>query len=133
MRAREEAGMATMKRTRTRRTPLPASGLESLLLLHMAAYGLPVPEQQVRFHPTRRWRFDFAWPAAGRLAVEVDGGTWSSGRHVSGRGFEADCCKINEATLLGWRVLRFTRGMVESGQAVEMIQRALSEARKGAA
>ena len=124
--------MATMKRTRTRRTPLPASGLESLLLLHMAAYGLPVPEQQVRFHPTRRWRFDFAWSAA-RLAVEVDGGTWTGGRHVSGRGFEADCCKLNEATILGWRVLRFTRGMVESGQAVEMIQRALGEARKGAA
>lgn len=112
-------------RRNTRRLPLPASGLEALLLLHMAAAGLPVPEQQARFHPTRRWRFDFSWRSA-MVACECDGGTWSGGRHVSGRGFEADCEKINEAALAGWLVLRFTRGMIESGQALSMLQRALS-------
>lgn len=27
-----------------------------------------------RFHPTRRWRFDFAWPDE-KVALEVEGGT----------------------------------------------------------
>ena len=121
----------TRTRTNTRRLPLPASGLEALLLLHMAVAGLPVPEQQYPFARSigRRWRFDFAWPNAngrGGIAVEVDGGTWNGGRHVSGRGFEADCVKLNEAALMGWLVLRFTRGMIESGVALEMVQRALS-------
>ena len=115
--------------TRTRRIPLPAgpSGLEALLLLHMAVAGLPVPEQQYPFARSigRRWRFDFCWPAL-MVACECDGGTWTGGRHVSGSGYEADAVKLNEAALMGWLVLRFTRGMIESGVALEMVQRALS-------
>lgn len=114
-------------RANTRRLPLPASGLEALLLLHMAAAGLPVPEQQYPFARSigRRWRFDFCWPAL-MVACECDGGTWTGGRHVSGSGYEADCIKLDEAALMGWLVLRFTRGMIESGVALEMVQRALA-------
>lgn len=109
---------------RTPRLPQPASELEALLLLHIKVAGLPTPEQQVRFHPTRRWRFDFAFRAA-MVAVEVDGATWTGGRHTRGAGFQADCEKLNEAALAGWLVLRFTRGMIESGAALAMVQRAL--------
>jgi very-short-patch-repair endonuclease len=93
------------------------SHAEYLLLLHLRAAGLPEPVREHRFHPSRRWRFDFAWPAA-MLAVEVEGGSWIHGRHVRGRGFAADCDKYNAAVLLGWRVLRFTPAMVESGLAL---------------
>ncbi len=62
--------------------------------------------EEYRFHPTRRWRFDFAIPYL-RIAIEAEGGVWSGGRHVRGSGFTLDCEKYNAATVLGWRVLRY--------------------------
>jgi very-short-patch-repair endonuclease len=102
------------------------SNPERLLLLHLRAAGLPEPVREYRFAPPRRWRFDFAWPAA-MLAVEVEGGSWIHGRHVRGRGFEADCEKYNAAVLLGWRILRFTPAMVEDGTAIYAIEQALTQ------
>ncbi|MDA8355538.1 MAG: hypothetical protein M0Z95_04400 [Actinomycetota bacterium] len=100
------------------------SDLERVLLGQLMAIGLPEPEREYRFHPTRRWRFDLAWPDP-RLAVEVEGGTWSGGRHTTGAGFEADAEKYAEAVLAGWRVLRVTGKMIESGRAMALVERAL--------
>lgn len=63
------------------------------------------PVAEHRFHPTRKWRFDFAWPDA-KVAVEVDGGQWAfrGGRHAT----DADREKLNEAAAMGWRVFRFS-------------------------
>jgi len=63
------------------------------------------------FHPTRRWRFDYAIPEI-KLAVEYHGhagfiGKGSSG-HSSIKGLTNDCEKMNCAHALGWRVLAFT-------------------------
>jgi very-short-patch-repair endonuclease len=88
------------------------------------AAGLPAPIREHRFAPPRRWRFDYAWPAH-RLALEVEGGTWAGGRHVRGRGYEADCEKYSEAALRGWRVLRVTTNMLNDGRALAMLERAL--------
>ena len=74
-------------------------------------FGGPEPVAEYRFHRDRRWRFDFAWPDV-RCAVEIDGGAFTRGRHTRGKGFEADLEKMNEATLLGWRVFRFTPQML---------------------
>ena len=82
-------------------------------------------EREYRFHPVRRWRFDFALPER-RLAVEVEGGTWTGGRHTRGSGFEKDCEKYNQAVLLGWRVLRFTPGAIKSGEALTTIEQVLA-------
>lgn len=81
------------------------SDLEELLALALRATNLPAAKREYRFHPVRRWRFDFAWPAH-KAAVEVEGGVWTSGRHTRGSGFVADCDKYNTAVLMGWRVLR---------------------------
>ncbi len=62
-----------------------------------------VPEH--KFHPTRKWRFDFAYPIR-RIAIEIEGGVWSGGAHTRGKGFSEDCEKYLEALLLGWRVVR---------------------------
>ena len=105
---------------------MTASALESRMALHIRALGLPEPECEYRFARPRQWRFDFAWPAL-LLAVEVEGGSWSGGRHTSGAGFAADCEKYNEATLRGWRVLRVTGAHVKSGAAVEWLRRAVGE------
>jgi very-short-patch-repair endonuclease len=100
------------------------SALEDLLAFHLRAARLPTPVREYRFHDTRAWRFDFAWPAA-LVAVEVDGGTWNGGRHSRGAGYANDCEKRNAAVLAGWRVLSVTSEMVHNGQAAALVQQAL--------
>lgn len=63
-----------------------------------------VPEY--KFHPTRRWRFDFA-DADKKIAVECEGGIFSNGRHTRGIGYLNDTEKYNQAQILGWKVLRY--------------------------
>lgn len=88
--------------------------LEAAMLLSLRALKLTGGmTTQHAFHPTRKWRFDFAWPDA-KLALEVDGGTFSGGRHTRGKGFEEDCIKLNEAAKLGWFVLRATGRLVKN-------------------
>lgn len=95
------------------------------LLLQIRAAGLLMPIEEHRFCK-RRWRFDLAWVDR-KLAVEIEGGTWSHGRHVRGKGFQLDCIKYAEALCLGWRVLRVTTAMVNDGTALAYVERALSD------
>jgi len=44
---------------------------------------------------------------------------------VRGLGYSQDCEKLNEAALLGWRVLRVTRDQIEDGRAAKWIERAM--------
>lgn len=94
------------------------------LLRQIKAANLSAPVRQFKFHPTRRWKADFAWtcmhPA---ILCEVDGGVYSGGRHTRGAGFEADIFKLNEAAMLGFSVLRFTPSMIKSGYALETLCR----------
>lgn len=77
------------------------------------------PVREYRFAPPRRWRFDFAYPKR-KIAVEIEGGAWTGGAHTRGKHFESDCEKYNTAVVMGWRVFRFTGGMVESGNLTEV-------------
>lgn len=106
------------------RLPNEPSALEALLAVHLRAAGITGYVREFRFAPGRRWRFDFAWWNE-RLAVEVEGGTWSAGRHVRPAAFALDCEKYNAAALLGWRVLRFTGDQIKSGLAIAQIEQAL--------
>jgi very-short-patch-repair endonuclease len=90
----------------------------------LQAAGLPIGTRELRFHESRKWRFDLAWPEQ-LLAVEIDGGIWARGRHVSGVGFQQDIEKLNEAAMAGWRVMRFTPRMVEDGKALAIMERIL--------
>lgn len=87
--------------------------------------GLPSPEREYRFHSSRKWRLDYAWPAE-KVAVEVEGGVWTGGRHTRGAGFLKDCEKYNQAAAMGWRVFRFTPRQVESGEAAAFMQEILT-------
>ena len=100
------------------------SDLEDDLLFMLKAAGLPEPEREYRFHDTRKWRFDFAWPLD-QLAVEVEGGVWTKGRHTRGAGFIKDCEKYNAAAELGWIVLRYPAPLIHSGEALAQIERVL--------
>lgn len=63
--------------------------------------------KEYKFHPERRWRFDYAIPEH-KIALEVEGGVWTQGRHTRPQGFLGDIEKYNTATLMGWRVFRTT-------------------------
>lgn len=80
------------------------------LLWHAEATDTPLV-REYRFHPTRRWRFDFAHPST-HVAVEIEGGIWIQGRHLRARGYEADCEKYSTAALHGWLVVRLTPNML---------------------
>lgn len=71
------------------------------------AWGTFKPVLEYRFHETRLWRFDVAWPDY-RVAVEIDGGIWSRGRHTRGKGVLGDHEKYNHAASAGWLVFRCT-------------------------
>lgn len=83
------------------------------------------PEKEYRFHPTRKWRFDFAYPDL-KIAFEYEGIFSVKSRHTSITGFSNDCDKYNEAQWLGWKVYRFTAIMLKNGKALDMIVRALN-------
>ena len=102
------------------------SQLEDDLLIQITAANLPIPEKEYRFHPVRKWRVDFCYPAD-HIAIEVEGGTWSGGRHTRGSGFEKDCEKYNELALTGFYLYRFTSTMIYSGTALETIVRAFGQ------
>jgi len=77
-------------------------------MLWKAASG-PELVAEHTFHPTRKWRFDFACKSA-RCAIELDGGAFLQfgGRHGRGVGMVKDCEKYRAAADLGWRIWRFT-------------------------
>lgn len=87
--------------------------------------GLPAPVAEFRFHPTRRWRFDRAWPAH-RVALEIDGGVWTGGRHTRGGGWHKDTEKLNTAASMGWRVLRCTPETLHDLALVALLRAALT-------
>ena len=103
------------------------SALEESLALQIRAMKMPEPEREFRFHKTRRWRFDFAWPEL-MFAVEVEGGGWSGGRHTRGSGFTKDLEKYSEAMALGWNIYRVDGALINSGKAIEVIKQLIKMA-----
>lgn len=105
-----------------------SSKLETFLALQLRSAMLPQFERELRFHPDRKWRLDFAW-ADVKLAVEVQGGTHlhGAGSHAGGK-YGDDCEKLAEATLAGWRVLWCTSEQVMNGQALAWVERAFGRA-----
>jgi very-short-patch-repair endonuclease len=92
---------------------------EEALAAQLQAAGVSFEREQLLI-PGRRFRFDFVITGSD-LVIEVEGGTWSGGRHTSGVGFQSDCFKYNKALELGYRVLRYTTGMVTKGEAIAQV------------
>lgn len=83
-------------------------------------HTLPTPHAEYRFHPTRKWRFDYAWVNS-KVALEVEGAVWTGGRHTRGAGFLKDIEKYNNATALGWRILRCTPSTLTKSETIVML------------
>lgn len=99
----------------------------TVFLALLKANQLPKPEQEYRFHPVRKWRFDYAFPDK-KLALEVEGGVWIQGRHTRGSGFVRDVQKYNAASCLGWRLLRVTPRNLATLDTIAMVKQALEAA-----
>ena len=106
--------------------------LSERFLLQLRRLGIPEPVRELAFHPSRRWRFDYAWPTW-MLAVEVDGGTFARGRasgHTSISGMARDREKDAEAAILGWSVIRVDAVHVDNGIGADWVRRWIKERAK---
>ena len=70
---------------------------EQSVVALFAAYDLPTPVFEHRFCK-RLWRLDVYLPDV-KLAIEIDGGVWTSGGHSGGKGQAGDFDKTNTALL----------------------------------
>jgi very-short-patch-repair endonuclease len=102
------AGTKALKKLLAERLPgeaPPESPLEAKVWALLTAAELPRPCRQHRVYDgeTPAGRVDIAYPNA-RVAVEVDGYRWHSGREAWSR----DLRRRNRLTALGWHVIHVT-------------------------
>ena len=108
------------KRKKTRQTKPQTPKSDFFTLLCKSDLKLDCIKEH-KFHPVRRWRFDYAIPAH-KIAIEVEGGVWTGGRHTSPKGFLNDMEKYNTATIMGWRLLRTTPDRLCSNETLQMVR-----------
>jgi len=98
--------------------------LEGELALMLQAHEIGGWIREHRFHATRRWRFDFAWPAH-KFAVELDGGVFMAARtgHTSHAGLRNDYERDAAALLLEWVVFRVNGTMGKKQGTIDVIRR----------
>ena len=87
--------------------------------------GLPCPQPEHRFHDTRKWRLDFAWEEE-KVALEVEGGVWTRGRHTRGSGFLKDVQKYNEVALHGFVLIRTVPDDLLTEDTLDLVERAIT-------
>lgn len=103
---------------------LRTAGVEALREYRFAAHATggigKGCRQRLVAQKLKDWRFDFALPDH-RIAIEVEGGAWTGGRHTTGQGFHADLRKYAAAARMGWIVIRVDPAMIRSGEALDTV------------
>jgi hypothetical protein len=92
--------------------PVKRSHLEVRWIREWERQGGPELVEEFMFHPTRKWRADFAHLES-KLLIEIEGGAYG-GRHTRGKGFVEDLDKYASAWLHGYTVLRIGSHQVRS-------------------
>lgn len=95
--------------------------------------GWPVPEREFRFAPPRKWRADYYFPklrvtdtgyrGLPPVAVEIEGGVFTGGRHTRGAGFLKDCEKYNTMAAMGIRLIRMTPQQLGDGELEKWLRK----------
>lgn len=90
------------------------------------------PVAEHKFFKKRRWKFDRAFLSE-KVAIEIEGGVFTGGRHSGGMGMVNDIDKYNQAMLEGWIVLRYTTKHLSDNPSgmVDQIKQALEFRRSG--
>ena len=99
------------------------------LLASLQNASLPYPIAEFRFDLSRLWRFDYAWPDQ-KIALEVDGGLFTKGKHARGAGIIQDHEKRNEAAIYGWRVLVCSPVDRTNGKIINVLRQILKPLEK---
>lgn len=89
-------------------------------------YDLPAPEFEVLAIPGRKFRADIYFAQA-KVAVEVEGGVWTNGRHTRGSGFLRDAEKYNLYVQNGIRLLRYTPQQITKRETWEQIKAVINQ------
>jgi hypothetical protein len=76
------------------------------------AWEADYQERYAKSKRSKRYRADFAHIES-FTAVEIQGGVYSRGRHVTGSGYERDCRKYNLAYTSGWTIFLLTSQMAK--------------------
>ena len=111
-RAPKKAPKKSTKATKAVKQPAKRSHLELRWIREWERQGGPELVEEFMFHPTRRWRADFAHIES-KLLIEIEGGAYG-GRHTRGKGFVEDLDKYASAWLHGYTVLRIGAHQVKS-------------------
>lgn len=85
----------------------PQTRIFNEVTLWCRAMGYSEPVANHRFHETRKWELDLAWPAH-KIAVELQGGYYEGIGHANIDRAEGDFEKADEARRTGWIVKFFT-------------------------
>lgn len=108
--------------TSCNRLPIKKNTMTSHIFIQLLKnLKLPLPIQEYKFHPKRKWRMDYAWLEQ-KIALEVEGGVWSQGRHTRGSGFIKDMEKYNEAAVMGFRIIRCVPADLCKQKTINLIQ-----------
>ena len=103
------------------------------LMLFLECLAFPyVLIAEFKFHPTRKWRFDYAYKTP-KIAIEYEGMPYRVAKsgHSTIKGYTSDLEKYNEACILGWKVLRFNAKMIENGLAFNQIEQLIQGTKQG--
>ena len=138
MSIRNKANVKAVRKVPTRK---PKDDGKARLFIGVCKSTLKVEAiSEYLFHPSRKWRFDYAIPEH-KIAVEVEGATFKKskftdkktgeeitvmgGRHNIGEGYLNDMEKYNEAAILGWRVFRVIPKDLITTKTINMLSRAM--------
>ena len=81
--------------------------------------------KEYRFDAKRKWRIDYAIPKH-KIAIEVEGGVWTNGRHTRASGFLRDIEKYNAMAVSGWILIRVTPEGKLKKSTIDIIQQAIN-------
>lgn len=107
---------------RKQHAPKPLTGSSLIFFGTLDALSIPRPHREYLFHDTRDWRMDYAWPEQ-KIALEVEGGVFTGGRHTRGVGFMNDMEKYNAAAVMGWRIIRVVPTQLCKTETIQMLKK----------
>jgi hypothetical protein len=77
-------------------------------------------ERYLKSKRSKRYRLDFAHLQS-KVGVEIQGGVYNRGRHVTGSGYERDCKKYNLAYTSEWTIFLLTNAMAKDSAWLSLI------------
>lgn len=102
------------------------SGVQTKMFVQMLeSFNMPKPIPEFMFAKdiNRKWRIDYYFEHNGKkVALEVEGGVWTGGRHTRGSGFSKDMEKYNELAKHGIFLIRVVPSDLLSIATMDLIK-----------